>query len=110
MGVFVWLRALLVCTGLPWAFPGWVGHGKNWPYDYPDITATYVVSWIIGAKQYHDLDINYVGVCTRIHTLLFGIILGPLCVFSPGDWFEFSSQANLLCYDFIHLDLERAQL
>lgn len=49
--------------GLPWAFPGWVGRGKNWPYDYPDVTATYVVNWILGAKQYHDLDIQYVGVC-----------------------------------------------
>lgn len=48
--------------GLPWAFPGWIGRGKNWPYDYPDITVYYVVSWIIGAKQYHDLDIDYVGV------------------------------------------------
>jgi len=49
-------------TGLPWAFPGWVGNGENWPYDFPDITAWYVVSWIRGAKQYHDLDIDYVGV------------------------------------------------
>ena len=53
-------------AALPWAFPGWVGHGKNWPYDFPDITAAYVVNWIIGAKQYHDLDIHYVGVCTHL--------------------------------------------
>ncbi|XP_041810336.1 galactocerebrosidase isoform X2 [Chelmon rostratus] len=52
----------ITLMGLPWAFPGWVGHGKNWPYDFPDITATYVVSWILGAKQYHDLDIQYVGI------------------------------------------------
>ncbi|XP_049917918.1 galactocerebrosidase isoform X2 [Epinephelus moara] len=52
----------ITLIGLPWAFPGWVGHGKNWPYDYPDITATYVVNWILGAKQYHDLDIDYVGI------------------------------------------------
>ncbi|KPP67000.1 galactocerebrosidase-like, partial [Scleropages formosus] len=51
----------ITLIGLPWAFPGWVGHGTNWPYDFPDITAYYVVSWIIGAKQYHDLDINYIG-------------------------------------------------
>ncbi|XP_073434328.1 galactocerebrosidase isoform X2 [Dendrobates tinctorius] len=49
-------------VGLPWAFPGWIGNGKNWPYDFPDVTAYYVVSWIIGAKQYHDLDIDYVGI------------------------------------------------
>lgn len=53
-------------VGLPWAFPGWVGHGKNWPYDFPDITAAYVVNWILGAKQYHDLDIQYVGVSARL--------------------------------------------
>ncbi|XP_040457220.1 galactocerebrosidase isoform X1 [Falco naumanni] len=48
--------------GLPWTFPAWVGKGENWPYDYPDVTAYYVVSWILGAKQYHDLDIDYVGI------------------------------------------------
>lgn len=69
--------ALHVCVGvcvhvgLPWAFPGWVGHGKNWPYDFPDITAAYVVNWILGAKQYHDLDIQYVGVCTRLLWIVF---------------------------------------
>ncbi|XP_019958630.2 galactocerebrosidase isoform X1 [Paralichthys olivaceus] len=52
----------ITLIGLPWAFPGWVGHGTNWPYVFPDITATYVVNWIIGAKQYHDLDIQYVGI------------------------------------------------
>ncbi|KAM8737645.1 galactocerebrosidase isoform 2-T2 [Acanthopagrus schlegelii] len=52
----------ITLIGLPWAFPGWVGRGKNWPYDFPDITAAYVVNWILGAKQYHDLDIQYVGI------------------------------------------------
>uniref|UniRef100_A0A8D0HR55 Galactocerebrosidase n=1 Tax=Sphenodon punctatus TaxID=8508 RepID=A0A8D0HR55_SPHPU len=47
---------------LPWAFPGWIGKGENWPYDYPDVTAYYIVSWIIGAKKYHYLDIDYVGI------------------------------------------------
>ncbi|KAJ7990875.1 hypothetical protein DPEC_G00291440 [Dallia pectoralis] len=52
----------ITLVGLPWAFPGWIGRGNNWPYDFPDITASYVVSWVIGAKKYHDLDINYVGI------------------------------------------------
>ncbi|XP_008285243.1 galactocerebrosidase isoform X2 [Stegastes partitus] len=52
----------ITLIALPWAFPGWVGHGKNWPYDYPDITAAYVVNWVLGAKQYHDLDIQYIGI------------------------------------------------
>lgn len=69
--------ALHVCVGvclhvaLPWAFPGWVGRGKNWPYDFPDITAAYVVNWILGAKQYHDLEIQYVGVCTHLLSISF---------------------------------------
>ncbi|XP_028855256.1 galactocerebrosidase isoform X1 [Denticeps clupeoides] len=52
----------ITLIGLPWAFPGWVGRGKNWPYNFPDVTASYVVSWVIGAKQHHDLDINYIGI------------------------------------------------
>ncbi|XP_072314048.1 galactocerebrosidase [Eucyclogobius newberryi] len=52
----------ITLIGLPWAFPGWVGRGKNWPYDFPDITASYVVNWILGAKEHHDLDIQYVGI------------------------------------------------
>lgn len=52
----------ITLIGLPWAFPGWVGNGSKWPYNFPDITANYVVSWVIGAKQYHGLDIDYIGV------------------------------------------------
>ncbi|XP_054894625.1 galactocerebrosidase isoform X2 [Poeciliopsis prolifica] len=52
----------ITLIALPWAFPGWVGRGKNWPYDFPDVTAAYVVNWIIGAKKYHDLDIQYIGI------------------------------------------------
>uniref|UniRef100_A0A803T6H6 Galactocerebrosidase n=1 Tax=Anolis carolinensis TaxID=28377 RepID=A0A803T6H6_ANOCA len=48
--------------GLPWAFPGWIGKGENWPYKYPDVTAYYIVSWIAGAKKFHSLDIDYVGI------------------------------------------------
>ncbi|XP_005797850.1 galactocerebrosidase isoform X1 [Xiphophorus maculatus] len=52
----------ITLIALPWAFPGWVGRGKNWPYDFPDVTAAYVVNWVIGAKKYHDLDIQYIGI------------------------------------------------
>ncbi|NWU88740.1 GALC Galactocerebrosidase, partial [Upupa epops] len=48
--------------GLPWTFPAWIGKGENWPYDFPDVTAYYITSWILGAKQYHDLDIDYIGI------------------------------------------------
>ncbi|XP_021258153.1 galactocerebrosidase isoform X3 [Numida meleagris] len=48
--------------GLPWTFPSWIGKGENWPYDYPHVTVYYIISWILGAKQYHDLDIDYIGI------------------------------------------------
>ncbi|XP_057673108.1 galactocerebrosidase [Corythoichthys intestinalis] len=52
----------ITLIGLPWAFPGWVGRGHQWPYDFPDVTALYVVKWILGAKQFHGLNIDYVGI------------------------------------------------
>uniref|UniRef100_A0A8C3RQ51 Galactocerebrosidase n=1 Tax=Chelydra serpentina TaxID=8475 RepID=A0A8C3RQ51_CHESE len=52
----------ITLIGLPWAFPGWIGRGQNWPYNHPDVTAYYIVSWILGAKQYHNLDIDYIGI------------------------------------------------
>ena len=54
--------------GLPWAFPGWVGNdpvtGKpsGSPFTYPNQTALYIKNWIVGAKQTHGLDIDYIGV------------------------------------------------
>ncbi|XP_070449763.1 galactocerebrosidase isoform X2 [Equus przewalskii] len=51
----------ITLMGLPWSFPGWLGKGFNWPYVNLQLTAYYVVSWIVGAKYYHDLDIDYIG-------------------------------------------------
>uniref|UniRef100_A0A8C7RFR5 Galactocerebrosidase n=1 Tax=Oncorhynchus mykiss TaxID=8022 RepID=A0A8C7RFR5_ONCMY len=81
----------ITLIGLPWAFPGWVGQGKNWPYDFPDITASYVVSWILGAKQYHDVDIDYVGVCILFlfaseNTLDKVALTGVGIITADGDW------------------------
>ncbi|KAG8449014.1 hypothetical protein GDO86_015904 [Hymenochirus boettgeri] len=70
--------------GLPWAFPGWIGYGKCWPYDFPDVTAYYVVSWIIGAKQYHGLDIDYIGVLR--HTLDRLGLKNVGLIAADGDW------------------------
>lgn len=53
---------LFVPAGLPWSFPGWLGKGFNWPYVNLQLTAYYVMTWIVGAKHYHDLDIDYIGV------------------------------------------------
>ncbi|KAM5240699.1 galactocerebrosidase isoform 2-T5 [Hipposideros larvatus] len=52
----------ITLIGLPWSFPGWLGKGFNWPYVNIQQTAYYIVTWIVGAKQYHDLDIDYIGI------------------------------------------------
>ncbi|KAM5176916.1 galactocerebrosidase isoform 1-T1 [Callospermophilus lateralis] len=52
----------IILIGLPWSFPGWLGKGFNWPYVNLELTAYYIVSWILGAKRYHDLDIDYIGI------------------------------------------------
>ncbi|XP_047395663.1 galactocerebrosidase isoform X2 [Sciurus carolinensis] len=52
----------IILIGLPWSFPGWLGNGFNWPYVNLELTAYYIVSWILGAKRYHDLDIDYIGI------------------------------------------------
>ncbi|XP_055989589.1 galactocerebrosidase [Sorex fumeus] len=52
----------ITLIGLPWSFPGWLGKGFNWPYVNLHLTAYYVTSWIVGAKTYHDLDIDYIGI------------------------------------------------
>uniref|UniRef100_A0A5F9DAN5 Galactocerebrosidase n=3 Tax=Oryctolagus cuniculus TaxID=9986 RepID=A0A5F9DAN5_RABIT len=56
----------IILIGLPWSFPGWLGKGFNWPYVNLHLTAYYVVSWIMGAKHYHDLDIDYIGVLRKM--------------------------------------------
>ncbi|KAM9645745.1 galactocerebrosidase isoform 1-T1 [Trichechus inunguis] len=52
----------ITLVGLPWSFPGWLGKGFNWPYVNIQLTAYYVVAWIVGAKHYHNLDIDYIGI------------------------------------------------
>lgn len=48
--------------GLPWDFPGWIGNGTQNPYQDVVRLATYITKWIQGAKVYHNLDIDYIGV------------------------------------------------
>ncbi|KAB0342867.1 hypothetical protein FD754_019793 [Muntiacus muntjak] len=52
----------ITLIGLPWSFPGWLGKGFNWPYVNLQLTAYYIVTWIVGSKHYHDLDIDYIGI------------------------------------------------
>ena len=48
--------------GLAWAFPGWVGNGTGDPYKYPNITADYIRKWVVGAKRYYNISVDYVGI------------------------------------------------
>ncbi|GHT13011.1 galactosylceramidase [Planctomycetales bacterium] len=43
---------------LEWGVPGWIGDGKF----YSDDNINYQISFIRGAKKYHNLDIDYVGI------------------------------------------------
>jgi len=52
--------------GLPWSFPGWLGNGNGQPYRNITSTADYVVKWILAARKYYNLTIDYIGVCTYV--------------------------------------------
>lgn len=43
---------------LPWGAPGWIGDGQFYS---PDM-ANYIADFIVGAKKYHQLDIQYTGI------------------------------------------------
>ena len=57
--------------GLPWAWPGWLDPtatpdkppAGKWfnAFDDPVRTANYTVAWVLGAKQVHNLSIDFVG-------------------------------------------------
>ncbi|BFZ07700.1 hypothetical protein BsWGS_10738 [Bradybaena similaris] len=47
--------------GLPWGFPGWIGQGTWNPFRNNTVLADYIVRWVNGAKIYHNLTIDYLG-------------------------------------------------
>lgn len=54
----------ILLYGLPWAFPEWIGQGTRDPYANRNVTADYIIRWIEGAKKYHNLTIDVIGVST----------------------------------------------
>ncbi len=48
----------IMLDALAWAAPGWIGNGEFYSQDMAD----YYVSFIKGMKNYHDLQINYLGI------------------------------------------------
>ena len=47
---------------MKWFLDYQVGGGSGSPYTDPETTATYVTNWIVGAKKFYNLTIDYVGV------------------------------------------------
>jgi galactosylceramidase len=45
---------------LSWGFPGWVGEGSKSPWT--NSTVKYIMKWILGAKKYYNLDLDYIGI------------------------------------------------
>lgn len=53
---------------LQWGSPGWIGDGKFYSQDNID----YMIAFLNGAKRYHNLDINYIGIWNeRMHDVEF---------------------------------------
>lgn len=75
-------------AGLPWSFPGWLGKGFSWPYVNLQLTAFYIVRWILGAKHYHDLDIDYIGVSNTFLTH-FNFIFVYVCTILESNLIQF---------------------
>lgn len=48
----------IILEGLQWGAPGWIGKGNFYSKD----NANFVCSWIMGAKTYWNIDVNYVGI------------------------------------------------
>lgn len=50
----------MILYGFSWGFPRWVGEGGIRPWTH--ITIVYIMNWILGAKKYYNLDIDYIGI------------------------------------------------
>ena len=51
-------NANIFIDALEWGAPGWIGNGKF----YSEDNAQYIASFIAGAKKYHNLNVDYVGI------------------------------------------------
>ena len=51
----------VITYGLPWGAPGWINNQTG--YYGPD-QITYQVNWLKCARDYHQIDVDYLGLCT----------------------------------------------
>lgn len=47
--------------GLPWSWPGWVGGGGGSPWHNLSLPVGYIVDWVRGCAERHNLTIDWVG-------------------------------------------------
>ena len=59
----------MVFYGLPWAWPSWVGGGSSSPWKNLSLPVHYIVDWVRGAKEKHDIDIDWIGEDCTSHQL-----------------------------------------
>ncbi|CAF0942938.1 unnamed protein product [Adineta ricciae] len=50
----------IILYALSWGFPSWVGEGTKSPWT--NSTVRYTMNWLLGAKKYYSLDIDYIGI------------------------------------------------
>ena len=63
-------------------YPVQVGNGSDSPYKFPNLTAEYIVKWVLGAKKYYNLDIDYVGVrLNETETVRYSYKISCVCRF-----------------------------
>ena len=54
--------------GLPWAWPGWITDDTNNPFQYLDKVTNYTFQWVKGARDVHNIKIDYLGIWNEVGT------------------------------------------
>ena len=59
----------IITYGLPWAFPGWISEEKDGsPFHNLDRITNYIYQWVKGARDVHNITIDYLGIWNEIGT------------------------------------------
>lgn len=53
---------------LPWTFPGWISEDHQNPFLHLDRICNYTLQWLKGARDVHDITIDYVGLWNEAGT------------------------------------------
>ena len=50
----------ILISALAWAFPGWIGAGSSSPWTDPQLTVTYMVNWLKGARDVYNISVDFI--------------------------------------------------